>query len=332
VLPQNYYSVAQPSAVNLNFIHILSKLNITISTSLTAPDNEHNYYNVDLIGFEVLNIPSKGTFNENTANPGDNKKWIRWTLSTGEGTTTSISTGLTSSNAVDVPYTNTAAQDPVPANGNTVYKKYIVESLMIPQSIKYERVALDGGTHGVVEAKTATPYQSYSEYEAAKHNDNDVVRLTKDQFDALITGDANKTFKTWENYNDITGEHLKDDAQEGQTTFNNRVTEASEVVETPKVLAYAPPTQPCIHITYTIDGEVFEAYYNLAAAFKNLTNNETTGTGDQMAEKVETFDFYEGWQNTLNIIINPRAISFTADVAPWADNTEVSYEIERINQ
>ena len=335
VLPQNYYSVAQPSAVNLNFIHILSKLNITISTSLTAPDNEHNYYNVDLIGFEVLNIPSKGTFNENAANPGDNKKWIRWTLSTGEGTTTSISTGLTSSNAVDVPYTNTAAQDPVPANGNTVYKKYIVESLMIPQAIKYERVALDGGTHGEVLAKTATPYQSYSEYEAAKHNDVD-TRLSETQFNALIELDGGSyRFKTWTEFdtNENNTENLTEEAaNEGDDCFKKRVEEASKVVETPKVLAYAPPTQPCIHITYTIDGEEFEAYYNLAAAFKNLTNNETTGTGDQMEAEVETFDFYEGWQNTLNIIINPRAISFTADVAPWDDNTEVSYEIERNNQ
>ena len=334
VLPQNYYSVAQPSAVNLNFIHILSKLNITISTSLPAVENQ-SYYNVDLIGFEVKNIPNSGTFAE-TAITNAEKKEIRWNLTA--NSTTNISTNISSENALDVPYTNIPAQvqDPVPANaGNNVYKKYIVESLIIPQSIKYERVALDGGTHVAVAAKTATPYQSYSEYEAAKHNDVD-TRLSETQFNALIELDGSSyRFKTWTEFNTIENniENLTEEAaNEGDDCFKKRVEEASEVVETPKVLAYAPPTQPCIHITYTIDGEVFEAYYNLAAAFKNLTNNETTGTGDQMAEKVETFDFYEGWQNTLNIIINPRAISFTADVAPWADNTEVSYEIERINQ
>lgn len=328
VLPQNYYNVAQPSAVNLNFIHILSKLNITISTSLPAPiENQTDYYDVNLIGFEVLNIPCKGTFDENTASPGDNKKWIRWALSTGTGTTTSISTGLTSSNAIDVPYTNTAAPAAVPANS----KKYIVESLMIPQSIKYQRVALDGAAHNLVPATDAVPYQTYSQYEAAKHNDNNVVRLTADQFNALITGaEDSKTFVTWDNYTDITDENLKT-AANGETTFNERVAEASKIIEAPKVLAYVAPTEPCFHITYTIDDEEFEAYYNLAAAFLNKGNNATTGEGDNMIEEVATFNFYEGWQNTLNIIINPTAISFTADVAPWDDNTEVSYEIEKGN-
>ena len=328
VLPQNYYNVAQPSAVNLNFIHILSKLNITISTSLPAPiENQTDYYDVNLIGFEVLNIPCKGTFNENKANPGDNKKWIRWNLSTGTGTTTSISTGLTSSNAVDVPYTNTAAPAAVPANS----KKYIVESLMIPQSIKYQRVALDGATHNLVPATTAVPYQSYSEYEAAKHND--VTRLTEAQYEALIKVDgSSKVFKTWDEFNENNPEGIDETAaNEGDDCFNKRVKEASKIIEAPKVLAYVAPTEPCFHITYTIDGEEFEAYYNLAAAFLNKGNNATTGEGDNMIEEVATFNFYEGWQNTLNIIINPTAISFTADVAPWDDNTEVSYEIEKGN-
>ena len=44
-----------------------------------------------------------------------------------------------------------------------------------------------------------------------------------------------------------------------------------------------------------------------------------------------TYPFYEGWQNTLHIIINPTAITFTADVAEWADIDAQEYEIEQGN-
>ena len=71
-------------------------------------------------------------------------------------------------------------------------------------------------------------------------------------------------------------------------------------------------TAPYMYINYTIwnstktKGETFEAYYNLATIFG------ITGT-DNLA-------FNEGWQNTLNITIDPAKIEFDADVAQWDDN------------
>lgn len=71
---------------------------------------------------------------------------------------------------------------------------------------------------------------------------------------------------------------------------------------------------PYLYINYTIwnfnksKGETFEVYYNLATIFK------ITGTG--------VLAFNEGWQNTLNITMDPKVITFDANVAPWDDNED----------
>lgn len=67
-------------------------------------------------------------------------------------------------------------------------------------------------------------------------------------------------------------------------------------------------TEPYIIINYTISGEKFVAYYNLAEVFGATSGN--------------TIPFNEGWQNTLTITIAPAAISFASNVALWADGTE----------
>lgn len=238
-----YYNKAVPNAVNLNFIHILSKLNVTISTSLFVANHT---YDVDLLAFEIYNIPNAGNFNESTAIPND-KKIIRWTR---DGTTTtSILTGIDNTNKVDV-------ASPTAAN-ETGDKAYIVESLIMPQSIAYERVALDGKNH-----------------------------------DAISGVDA---------YTAVSGS-----------------------------------SQPYFRISYSIDGDVFTQYYNLAAAFLGYTNNSQKNSNGDYINLTDgdatTFPFYEGWQNTLNIIINPAAITFTADVATWSTEQNYNYEIEKGNQ
>lgn len=63
----------------------------------------------------------------------------------------------------------------------------------------------------------------------------------------------------------------------------------------------AMTTAPYFRIDYTIDGEAYFAYYNLAAAFS---------ASGQLA-------FCEGWENTLTITINPAVIEFDATVAKW---------------
>ena len=250
-----YYNKANPEAVNLNFIHILSKLNVTISTSLY--DSEHQY-DIDLLAFEIHNIPNYGSFDESTAIPSS-KKAIRW--SRGESTTTTdILTGIvvddknTADTEDDV---DTHIDVALPtSNGTTGEKQYIVESLIIPQNNAYEEVALDGIAH----------------------------------------------------------------TEQGEHPFN-------------------APTKPYFKISYSIDGDIFTQYFNLAAAFLNYNNISQKKTATGLVDLVTTgenadptsFGFYEGWQNTLNIIINPEKIEFTAEVATWSEVSK-NYEIDQDNE
>ena len=41
----------------------------------------------------------------------------------------------------------------------------------------------------------------------------------------------------------------------------------------------------------------------------------------------DDIDFNEGWMYTLNIMINPVAIEFDADVYEWAPSTPVEVEV-----
>ena len=385
---QSYYNVASPNAVNLNFIHILSKLNVTVKTSLgtvTPTDGSAAHtYSVKVLAFEVKNVPNVGKFNENPNNLASNNKQIRWALTKPESNYTNILTGIAGldnqnkikDDALSVPYNPSEAQ-----------RLYIVESLFIPQEIKYQRVALDGSAHDVIDLNDVHPFASYMDYQAAKSN----ASLTEAQFNALINGTA---FVTWDNYTPIVGET---DDRINETTFNNRVAEATKEgtnpysdyteyytdkggnvvltedqfnalidgegfvawenynhtlvsgeadnridrftynnriaeaadTSTPLAPAYPEPSEPYFTITYSIDNEIFIASYNLAAAFKNMDNNQFENDG--VTDKITTFSFYEGWQNTLNITINPTAIEFTADVAEWATNEDVDFTVENGN-
>lgn len=63
-------------------------------------------------------------------------------------------------------------------------------------------------------------------------------------------------------------------------------------------------SKPYLKISYSLDGEKFTNYYNLAAIFRNSTEESTIA-------------FCEGWQNNLWITINPTAILFDAEVYQW---------------
>ena len=349
-----------------------------------------------MLSFEVKNVPNVGKFNENPNNLASDNKQIRWTLTTPASNNTKIETGIEGldnenkikTDALSVPYNPTEAK-----------KLYIVESLIIPQGIKYERVALDGQSHDAVD-NSPVPFASYEAYETARHNDVD--RLTKAQFDALfankyttfvenfsnytqvsenidqatfnervaeatnnnntpddLTDDApyadyttytaakgndatlneaqfaalltNGAFKTWGDYEQVALENID------ETEFERRKADATET-DLPDIPAYSAPSEPYFTIKYSIDGEIFEANYNLAAAFMNYNNNsQKWDNTNKKYVDLETndptkFDFHEGWQNTLNIVINPTAIEFTADVAEWSDNKNVDFEIEKGNE
>lgn len=326
----SYYNVANPNAVNLNFIHILSKLNVTIKTSLgtvTPTDGSADHtYQVKLLAFEVKNVPNVGKFNENPNELATNgKKQIRWTLTdpTAPATNkTSILTGIEGLNgqgqikddALAVPYNPTEAQ-----------KLYIVESLFMPQHINYERVALDAKHHNAIEAVAAVPFSSFAEYTAANR-----TRLTETQFNQLV---VNGAFVTYADYKAIEGNESTTQAQ-----YDELIKDVTKIPAIEAIDEYDLPSEPYFTIKYSIDNEIFEANYNLAAAFLGYNNNSQKWDADEKkyvaleTADPTTFDFYEGWQNTLNITIHPTAITFTADVAEWADNADVDYTIDNGNE
>ena len=65
--------------------------------------------------------------------------------------------------------------------------------------------------------------------------------------------------------------------------------------------------EPYLYIEYKINSEEYKRAYNLAEAFKG---SATTAT---------PVAFNEGWQNTLNLTIGGDKITFTGNVALWAD-------------
>ncbi len=72
-------------------------------------------------------------------------------------------------------------------------------------------------------------------------------------------------------------------------------------------------TKPYLEVIYTINGEQYKAYYNLAATF-----GKTTG---------QSLPFNEGWQNTLTITISPASITFAGNVSTWSE-TEDDQQID----
>ena len=255
----NYKTFIDPSdntkhIVQLSFIHILSKMNVTVKKDEVLDPKE-----VKLLSIEFFNLKNKGEFSESTA-AASTGSYDRWD-----------NVAKAQVNNADVVYSYVSADgddegsepDGVVLSKDASEKIYFIESLVIPQAVETETVDYDGTTIPAV-------LYTMDEYNTAHANDPGFEPYTDQAiYDADNTIDKVKTAAQKVNAN----------------------------------------SKPYFVITYTIDGELFESYHNLAASFKKSTET--------------TLDFYEGFQNTLNINIKPEKIDFTADVAAWDDNTKV---------
>ena len=96
-----------------------------------------------------------------------------------------------------------------------------------------------------------------------------------------------------------------DAATEGQDAYGKTTAD----IKTPGGGAAA--AHPYFKIEYTIDNEPYTAYYNLANAFGTAAEG--------------TLAFNEGWQNTLNIIIDADVINFDAQVYQWANGNTTGH-------
>lgn len=144
--------IAAPSAVEydnfkqtvqFDFIHILSRLNVTIKAdeAIVAPTGDKNKQEVKMVSLVVKNLNTAGSFSEAT-DPDPDGSIARW-----------------SAQATPKDYTAVANTDV------TETAKYVLQSLVVPQNAPFEVVALDGKAH---DATAATYYATVEEYNAAK--------------------------------------------------------------------------------------------------------------------------------------------------------------------
>ena len=202
-------TTAKGSSVTLNFIHILSRLNITVKTTDDFYPKVPTGDKIVVNNITVGHMNNSGTFNESSAS------------------------GTTLSNGTSTRWTATGDNDYSYDLNYDVDQdaKYVIETLIIPQTAGCETIALDG---------------------------------------TQVVGDLE--------------------------------------------------TKPFLKVAYSIYNnnksahEDFVQYFNLATLF------EKSGA--------QVLGFNEGWQNTLNITIQPGVISFDAKVAPWDDNDTGSVTVQ----
>lgn len=259
--------IASPCAVNkvafgqkvqLNFNHILSRLNVTIKKSDVLED-----FDVTMDKLEVINLYGTGDFSESTTAVSTGS-YGRWTPT---------------KSADKVNYT--AYGDD---NENIVVSKdaqYVLQSLVIPQGADFEEVALDGEKRDAV----AEVYHSATQDDVDKKLASVLGEKVIDVAEVKAAAKVGASSKPYLKMTYTIQKTHKATAAEAEADSNIEK-EGDTVVETTE--------------TYTV-------FYNLANTFGKTGTN-----ADGLA-------FNEGWQNTLNITIDPLAIEFCANVAEWAD-------------
>lgn len=137
---------------------------------------------------------------------------------------------------------------------------------------------------------------------------------TFDEKRELLTGEtlATGTYSRWDVTNDVISYAAGEKAltkNEGVIAIEALVMPQLAAVETVAldVVDFAGKNEPYLYVEYTLNGENYHRAYNLADTFN--------GTGS------DALAFNEGWQYKLSLSIGATAITFTANVAKWADGT-----------
>ena len=232
--------IAAPSAVayakfketvQFDFIHILSRLNVTIKAdeSVVAPTDDKNKQEVKMVSLVIKNLNAAGNFDEHLNAPVTEGSTARWT---GQGT----------------PKDYTA----VPNTAVTKDAKFVLQSLVIPQSAPFEVVALDGAAHA---STPATYYATVEEYNAAKGTNIDAATFNSYTDDQKIKTPAGSDVKV---VTDGTEPYLV-------LTYT--------IQQTHDAAGNELATKPAL--------ETFVAYYNLANAFGLQSGNINFNEGWQ---------------------------------------------------
>lgn len=142
--PKAVFKAQFSQTVQLNFIHILSRLNVTVKKAAILENQK-----VIVKKLEVHNLLKTGAFNENAHAAETSGNNSRWTAS-GEAVTYEAPTNQEVTATI-----TTANPNPDP--------QYLIQSLVIPQNATFESVALDGQAKAAAAAVlfTLDEYNAY---------------------------------------------------------------------------------------------------------------------------------------------------------------------------
>lgn len=331
--------------VTLKFIHILSRLNIDIQKQGTSLKNKQ----VLVKSLEVCNLNVAGDYNESTV-------LTDGTTLVG-GTTARWSNGTTAEKK-DVKYTATALDSTNVKEVQFGKAQYVLQSLIIPQTIKYEDVKLNGSnvttssapyfkmvysiqdkketTAGVWVVDTEKSAEEFTVYYNLAGVFSTVLHdpYEKNEYKYAMT-------PTSGTYAYVKGGSYYPDMTGGSTAYENVVFKNGDTYTrsdgTTPVYYYNNTyyTTKTDETNYSGDftpGVVILATGTTTLAPKFLTNAEAAAGASPIDAHPATCNlaFNEGWQNNLHIIFDfdSNVIKFVGQVAKWDDNKSNNFKIQ----
>lgn len=344
-----------PQRVQLNFNHILSRLNINIKTTIpeytaattSAPASGAT---VTLNSIQIKNMNSTGAFDESAAdnstsspklNEGTAARWS-WDTPTkytfGVTFTTTTTSGSVSVSATTGDYVSSAAA-PTAADMNVIpystvtanVDKFFYQGLIMPQTVECENVPLDGtGATGFTTPYLVIDYTiKYSEtesetnvayYNLAAVMSNGYSQYVVNSRGAYKTSTSDYVYKAGDNY------YSSSDETTAYTTvyFKDGDNYQNASGET---------------IYYNSADSKYYSSYDASTGYRTALDDPDvvvlgTASAQVPVTKAEAdfgavdtdlcdFTFCEGWQNNLTITISPLAILFDANVYKWDDKDPV---------
>ena len=243
--PKVVYKAYFSQPVQLNFIHILSRLNVSIKKDEILKDQT-----VIVKKLEVHNLKATGAFNESTAasQSGNNTRWTE----SGSAVTYAAPTDI----EVEATITSTDA-NPAP--------QYLIQSLVIPQDADYEAVALDGAAHTAAAAVLFT-LEEYNAYFGTNLDATAFAALTDAQKTKIPAESAANAISTTTSkpylvitytIQDQTGSQPYPDEEEFTAYFNLAAAFGMDGTSNKTKIAFNEGWQNTLHITLSPDAIEF---------------------------------------------------------------------------
>lgn len=328
----NWRQVDGTQKVLLEFNHILSRLNIAVKkgSNLTAEKNGGVEPIVKLTSLTVVNLKKTGKFNEsNTVTHGTLALGTADRWNTTDGTVDNTGVGVAFNNQ-DKPSSFNGNKDAVISDAvfvkasdataatniiSTTYN-YVYQGLVIPQSVEYEGVKIDGSNKDdlekpylkisyTIDGEPFTSYfnlaQLFSKVALWKLDDDNTTVYKNGEYFYNGTDITTATRYLLDEVAYFDGSGYKD-------RFENTI--------------------------YKHEGKFYKTYDSTNDSYSDeistikIAVNTSVGASNSAEVGVSEVTFCEGWQNNLMITINPSAIEFDAVVFQWVTKNGIEVTIQ----